>query len=85
MDGGFLLDVVVGQGAAVVQVLAGVNEPLLLAGDAFLLGDLGLQGLDRVVALDLQGHVLSGEGTYEDLHVLGCCQMIIKCACRLSI
>ena len=43
-----LLDVVVGQGAAVLQLLAGKDQALLVGGDALLVLDLGLDVLDRV-------------------------------------
>ena len=36
MEGGLLLDVVVGQGAAVLQLLAGEDETLLVRGDPLL-------------------------------------------------
>jgi hypothetical protein len=37
-----LLDVVVGKGAPVLQLLAGENEALLVGGNALLVLDLGL-------------------------------------------
>ena len=36
VKGGLLLDVVIGQGPAVLQLLAGENQPLLVRGDALL-------------------------------------------------
>jgi hypothetical protein len=48
-----LLDVIVGQGAAVLELLAGKDEALLVRGDALLVLDLGLDVLDRVGRLDL--------------------------------
>ena len=36
MEGGLLLDVVVGQGAAVLQLLAGEDQTLLVRGDPLL-------------------------------------------------
>ena len=36
MEGGLLLDVVVGQSAAILQLLAGEDEALLIRGDALL-------------------------------------------------
>ena len=35
MESGFLLDVVIGQGAAVFELFAGEDEALLVGGDAF--------------------------------------------------
>ena len=50
-----LLDVVVGQRAAVLELLAGEDEALLVRGDALLVLDLRLDVLDRVGRLDLLG------------------------------
>ena len=48
VKGGLLLDVVVGQGATVLKLLASKDEALLVWGDAFLVLDLGLHILDGV-------------------------------------
>ena len=68
MKGGFLLDVVVAQRAAVLELFPGEDETLLVWGDTFLVLDLGLHVLDGVTGLDLEGDGLSGECLYEDLH-----------------
>mmetsp|Transcript_23860 Transcript_23860/g.49945 ORF Transcript_23860/g.49945 Transcript_23860/m.49945 type:complete len:257 (+) Transcript_23860:233-1003(+) len=68
VEGGFLLDVVVGEGAAVLELLSGEDETLLIRGDALLVLDLGLDVVDGVGGLDVEGDGLSGEGLYEDLH-----------------
>jgi len=49
-----LLDVVVGQRAAVLQLLASEDQALLVGRDALLVLDLGLDVLDRVRRLDLE-------------------------------
>ena len=36
MEGGLLLDVVVGQGPAILKLLAGEDQPLLVWGDSLL-------------------------------------------------
>jgi hypothetical protein len=54
VERGLLLDVVVGQGAAILQLLAGEDEALLVRRDAFLVLDLGLDIVDGVAALDLE-------------------------------
>ena len=36
MESGFFLDVIVGQGAAVLELLAGKDQALLIGGNAFL-------------------------------------------------
>ena len=50
-----LLDVVVGESAAVLQLLARKDEALLVGGDAFLVLDLGLDSVDGVGGLDFEG------------------------------
>merc|ERR1711962_1969730 len=59
-----LLDVVVGEGPAVLKLLASEDQPLLVRGDALL----GLDVLDGVGGLDLKGAGLASEGLDEDLH-----------------
>ena len=68
VEGGLLLDVVVGESAAILELLAGEDESLLIGRDAFLILDLGLHVLDGVTWLDLEGDGLSGKGLHEDLH-----------------
>ena len=48
VEGGLLLDVVVGQGAAILQLLAGKDQALLVWGNALLVLDLGLHVLNGV-------------------------------------
>jgi len=68
VKGGLLLDVVVGQGASIFQLLAGKDQSLLVWGNAFLVLDLGLYVLNGVRGLNLEGDGLASEGLYEDLH-----------------
>ena len=64
MERGLLLDVVVGQGAAIFQLLAGEDEALLIRGDALLVLDLSLDVVDRVRRLHLEGDGLASQGLY---------------------
>ena len=48
MEGGLLLDVVVGQRAPVLQLFAGEDESLLVRGNSLLVLDLLLDALNRV-------------------------------------
>merc|ERR1711896_71751 len=50
-----LLDVVVGQSPAILELLASEDQPLLVRGDALLVLDLGLDILDGVGGLNLKG------------------------------
>ena len=63
-----LLDVVVGQGSAILELLAGEDQSLLVRGDALLVLDLGLDIVNGVGGLDLKGDGLAREGLDEDLH-----------------
>ena len=85
VEGGLLLDVVVGESAAILELLAGEDQALLVRGDAawsckhrasskvagdspLLVLDLGLDIVDRVRRLHLEGDGLSGQRLDEDLH-----------------
>ena len=68
MEGGLLLDVVVGEGSAVLELLSSEDESLLIWWDSLLVLDHGLDVLDGVGWLDVEGDGLTGEGLDEDLH-----------------
>ena len=68
VEGALLLDVVVGEGAAVLELLAGEDQALLIGGNALLVLDLGLDIVDGVARLHLEGDSLTREGLDEDLH-----------------
>jgi hypothetical protein len=65
---GLTLDVVVGKGPAVLKLLAGKDEALLVGRNALLVLDLGLDRVDGVRRLDLEGDGFAGQGLDEDLH-----------------
>ena len=60
-----LLDVVVGKGSAVLELLSCKDESLLVGRDALLVLDLGLDIVNRVRGLDLKGDGLAGEAGVE--------------------
>jgi hypothetical protein len=68
MESGLLLDVVVLEGSAVFELLTGEDKSLLVWGNSFLILDLGLDSLNGIGLLNLEGDGLSGEGLDEDLH-----------------
>merc|ERR1719234_2060673 len=68
VEGGLFLDIVVGQSPAILQLLAGEDQPLLIRGDSLLILDLGLHILDGVRRFHLEGDGLAREGLHEDLH-----------------
>merc|ERR1711899_345961 len=68
MESGLLLDVVVGESPSILELLSSEDQPLLVWGNAFLVLDLGLDILNAVRGLDLEGDGLAGESLDEDLH-----------------
>jgi hypothetical protein len=82
---GLLLDVVVTQSSSILQLLSSEDETLLVGGDAsrfvnlgykyvstgspFLILDFGLDVVDRIRGLYLEGDRLAREGLDENLHV----------------
>merc|ERR1712137_938293 len=68
MERRLLLDVVVGQSTAILQLLTGENQTLLVRRDAFLVLDLGLHVLNRVARVHIKGDGLTSQRLHEDLH-----------------
>ena len=68
MEGGLFLDVVVGESAAIFQLLTSKDETLLVWRDALFVLDFGLDILNRITGLNLQGDCLACEGFHKDLH-----------------
>ena len=48
VESGLLLDIVIGQGAAILKLLAGEDQALLIRRNAFLILDLGLYIVDCI-------------------------------------
>jgi hypothetical protein len=69
---GLLLDVLVDEGTAVLELLAGEDEALLVRLDVLLVLDLGLHVVDGVRGLHLQRDGLPCQGLHEDLHLRRC-------------
>merc|ERR1711972_418797 len=68
MEGRFFLDVVIRKCSAILELLSGEDQPLLLWRDSFLILNLCLDICDRVIWLDIEGNRLSRKGFDEDLH-----------------
>ena len=62
------VSLLVTQRATILELLSSEDETLLVGRDAFLVLDLGLDIVDGVRGLDLEGDSLSGESLNEDLH-----------------
>jgi hypothetical protein len=60
-----LLDVVVGESSAILELLASEDQSLLVRGNALLVLDLGLDIVDGVRGLDLEGDGLARQGLDE--------------------
>jgi len=68
VKGRLLLDVVVGKGATILQLLTSKDQSLLIWGNAFLVLNLLLDIVNRVRWLHLKGDGLARERLHEDLH-----------------
>merc|ERR1712156_417194 len=68
MESGLLLDIVIRQRPAVLELLAGEDQPLLVRRDSLLVLNLSLDVLNAVARLDLQGDGLAGQSLDKDLH-----------------
>ena len=61
MNSTHLLDVVVGEGAAILKLLASKDQALLVRGDALLVLNLGLDVVDGVGGFNLEGDGLASD------------------------
>ena len=68
MKRALLLDVVIGQCSAILQLFAGKDQTLLIRWNAFLVLDFLLNVFDRIASLYLEGDGLAGECLNKDLH-----------------
>ena len=67
MESGLLLDVVVAQGAAVLKLLSGKDQTLLIRRNSLLVLNLGLDVVDCVAGLDIESDSLTSKGFDENL------------------
>ena len=68
VEGGLLLDVVVRESAAILELLAGEDKTLLIGRDALLVLDLSLHVVNGVGWLDLESDGLASQSLNENLH-----------------
>lgn len=61
----YLLDVVVAQSTAILELLTSKDKTLLVRGDALLVLDLCLDVVDGVARLDVEGNSLTRQGLHE--------------------
>ena len=69
-DIAYLLDVVVGESTAILELLAGEDQALLVRWNALLILDLRLDIVDGVGGLDLKGDGLARKGLDEAVGAL---------------
>ena len=77
-----LLDIVVGESAAIFKLLSGKDQTLLVGGNTLLVLDLGLDIVDGVGRLHLEGDGLARQGLHEAVarerfFVSRCCSNIL--------
>lgn len=68
MKGRLLLDVVVGQGTAILELLASEDQTLLIRGNTLLVLDLRLDIVDGVRGFNLKSDGLAGD--YRDVSMV---------------
>jgi hypothetical protein len=68
VEGALLLDVVVGKGAPILELLPCENETLLVRRNALLVLDLGLDIVNSIRRLDFEGDGLPRQGLDKNLH-----------------
>merc|ERR1712193_261450 len=85
MKGALLLDVVVREGSSILKLLSSKDEPLLVWGNSLLVLDLGLDILNGVRWLNLQGDGLASEGLDKDLHTSSQSEHKMKSALLLDV
>ena len=68
MESALLLDVVIAQGPAILELFAGKDETLLIRRNTLLVLDLRFDVVDRIRRLNLKRDRLSRQGLDEDLH-----------------
>jgi hypothetical protein len=73
VESGLLLDVVVGQSATILELLASKDQALLIRRNTFLVLNLLLHVLDGVGWFHIKSDGLASEGLYENLHDVQVC------------
>merc|ERR1712045_176184 len=85
MKSALLLDVVVRKGSSILKLLTSKDQPLLVWGNSLLVLDLGLDTLNGVRWLHLQGDGLASEGLDKDLHTSSQSEHKMKSALLLDV
>merc|ERR1712112_171169 len=85
MQGAFLLDVVIGEGSSIFQLLSSKDQSLLIWRNSFLVLDLSLDILNGIRRFNLKGDGLASEGLDKDLHTSSQSQNKMESAFLLDV
>jgi len=85
MESGLLLDVVIRESPAILQLFASKDQSLLVWRDSFLVLNLGFHVFNSVRWLHLEGDGFTGQGLDEDLHTSSKPQDKVKCGLLLDV
>ena len=72
MNSALLGNVIVAEGSLSFELFSSKDQSLVISWDTFFVLNFGLDALNSVARLDLEGHSLSGKGSNENLHVMLC-------------
>merc|ERR1712166_282425 len=68
MESGLFLDVVIGKGSSILELLSSEDKSLLIWWDTFFVLDLGLDVFDGVCWFNIKSDCFTSKGLDEDLH-----------------
>ncbi len=68
MKSGFLLNIVIGKGSSIFELLSSEDKSLLIWWDTFLILDLSFDVLNGVRSFDFESDGLSSQSLDENLH-----------------
>ncbi len=85
MEGGLLLDVVVGERPSIFELFASEDQPLLVGGNSLFVLDFGLDILNGVRWLNVESDGLASQGLHEDLHAASQSQHQVQSRLLLDI
>merc|ERR1712039_473596 len=68
IQGGFLLNVIIRESTSILQLLSSEDQSLLFRWNTFFILNLGLDILNGVIWLHIEGNGFSSQSLHEDLH-----------------
>ena len=70
MNSALLGNVIVAESSLSFKLFSSKDQSLVISWDTFFVLNFGLDALNSVTRLDLEGHSLAGKGSNENLHVM---------------